>query len=134
MQMWGIIAGVAVALAIVAGLYLMLGSQPPGPGPSGPVAAPGPVVMRGYVMAAVGDYLECVNVTLPGSNETLPHCQPVRSETIYEFMEANSSRVFRLVGFENATVRARDVVGTGKLVYVVGFVEGDVLRVVEVYE
>jgi len=50
-------------------------------------------------------------------------------------MEANSSRVFRLVGFENATIRARGaVVGTGELVYVVGFVEGDVLRVVEVYE
>jgi len=125
MQAWGIVAWVAAALAVAAGLYLMLGSQPPGSGP---------VVMRGYVMAVVGDYLECVNVTVPGSNETLPHCRPVRSETIYEFMEANSSRVFRLVGFENATVRARDVVGSGKLVYVVGFVEGDVLRVVEVYE
>jgi len=128
MQVWGIVAGVAAALAVAAGLYLMLGSQPPGPGPSGPV------VMRGYVEAVVGDYLECVNATLPGSNETLPHCRPVKSETVYSFMEANSSRVFRLVGFENATVRARDVVGTGKLVYVVGFVEGDVLRVVEVYE
>jgi len=131
MQAWGIITGVAMALAVAAGLYLMLGSQLPA---SGPITASGPVVMRGYVMAVVGDYLECVNVTVPGSNETLPHCRPVKSETVYSFMEANSSRVFRLVGFENATVRARDVVGTGKLVYVVGYVEGDVLRVVEVYE
>jgi len=134
MQVWGIVAGVAAALAVAAGLYLMPGSQPPGPGPSGPVAAPGPVVMRGYISAIIGDHVECVNVTVPWLNETLPYCRPVRSETIYLFREANSSREFTLVGFENATIRTRGVVGTGKLVYVVGFVEGDVLRVVEVYE
>jgi len=133
MQAWGVVVGVAVALAVFAGLYFMLGNQPhlmPGSQPPGS----GPVVMRGYVMAVVGDRVECVNVTVPGGSEAPPYCRPVGSETVYSFMEANSSRVFRLVGFENATVRARDVVGTGKLVYVVGYVEGDVLRVVEVYE